>query len=84
MKSDLFTIIKKELTRFFGDKRMLMTAIMPGILIFAIYSVMGEGFSSMNTVEDDYHYKVQVVEMPQALAGLKDMEGLEIVEVTSA
>ena len=84
MKSDLFTIIKKELTRFFGDKRMLMTAIMPGILIFAIYSVMGEGFSSMNTVEDDYHYKVQVVEMPQALAGLKDMEGLEIIEVSSA
>ena len=84
MKSDLFTIIKKELTRFFGDKRMLMTAIMPGILIFAIYSVMGEGFSSMNTVEDDYNYKVQIVEMPQALAGLKDMEGLEIIEVSSA
>ena len=55
MKSDLFTIIKKELARFFGDKRMLLTALMPGLLIYAMYSVMGEGFSSMHTVEDDYH-----------------------------
>lgn len=84
MKSDLLTIIKKELTRFFGDKRMLMTALMPGLLIYAMYSVMGEGFSSMHTVEEDYNYKVQVVNMPQALVGLKEMEGLEISEITSA
>ena len=84
MKSDLLTIIKKELTRFFGDKRMLMTALMPGLLIYAMYSVMGEGFSSINTVEDDYNYKIQVVDMPQALVSLKEMEGLEITEITSA
>ena len=84
MKSDLLTIIKKELTRFFGDKRMLMTALMPGLLIYAMYSVMGEGFSSLHTIEEDYNYKVQVVNMPQALVSLKEMEGLEITEITSA
>ncbi|MGN1156878.1 MAG: ABC transporter permease [Agathobacter sp.] len=84
MKSDLLTIIKKELTRFFGDKRMLMTALMPGLIIYAMYSVMGEGFSSMNNVEDGYNYKIQVVDMPQALVSLKEMEGLEITEITSA
>ena len=81
MKSDLFTIIKKELSRFFGDKRMLFTAIMPGILIFAIYSVMGEGFSTMHTVEDNYIYDLRVVELPQALEGLREMDGVNIVTV---
>ena len=81
MKSDLFTIIKKELSRFFGDKRMLFTAIMPGILIFAIYSVMGEGFSTMHTVEDNYIYDLRVVELPQALEGLREMDGINIVTV---
>ena len=84
MKSDLFTIIKKELARFFGDKRMLFTAIMPGLLIYAMYSVMGDGFASMHTVEDDYQYEVRVVDLPDALASLKGMEGLEIIEVTSS
>ena len=81
MKSDLFTIIKKELTRFFGDKRMLFTALMPGILIYAMYSVMGEGFSSMNTVEDNYIYDLRVVNLPEVLEGLRETEGLNIVTV---
>ena len=41
MKSDLLTIIKKELSRFFGDKRMVMAVILPGILIYVMYSFMG-------------------------------------------
>lgn len=81
MKSDLFTIIKKELARFFGDKRMLLTALMPGLLIYAMYSVMGEGFSSMHTVEDTYIYDLRVVDLPQALAGLKEMDGLNVITV---
>lgn len=81
MKSDLFTIIKKELARFFGDKRMLLTALMPGLLIYAMYSVMGEGFSSMHTVEDTYIYELRVVDLPQALAGLKEMDGLNVITV---
>ena len=81
MKSDLFTIIKKELARFFGDKRMLLTALMPGLLIYAMYSVMGEGFSSMHTVEDTYIYDLRVVDLPQALEGLKEMDGVNIITV---
>ena len=80
-KSDLFTIIKKEFARFFGDKRMLFTAIMPGFLIYVLYSFMGNGFASMYTTEDDYVYDVRVVNMPQSLSILKDMEEMDISEV---
>ncbi len=80
-KSDLFTIIKKEFARFFGDKRMLVTAIMPGILIYVLYSFMGSGFESMHSTEDNYVYDVRVVNMPQTLVSLKEMEELDITEV---
>ena len=38
-KSNILTIVKKELRRFFGDKRMVMTILLPGLLIYAIYSL---------------------------------------------
>lgn len=39
---NLWTIIKKELRRFFTDKRMLSALLLPGILIFVLYSIMGD------------------------------------------
>jgi len=77
-KSDLFTIIKKEFARFFGDKRMVLTAILPGILIYVMYTAMGSAFSEMHAVEETYVYDINIVSMPQSLATLKDMKEFEI------
>ena len=38
---NVFTIIKKEFARFFKDKRMVITVLLPGLLIYLVYSVMG-------------------------------------------
>ena len=81
MKSDLITIIKKEFARFFGDKRMVFTALIPGVLIYAMYSFMGDGLSQMYEPEDNYVYEVNVVNMPQTLAFLDEMEGVEISKI---
>lgn len=81
MKSNLFTIIKKEMARFFGDKRMVFTAVMPGILIYVMYTFMGNGFAEMNSVEEDYSYDIRVVDMPQALATLKEEDGFTFTDV---
>ncbi len=40
-KSKILTVMKKELRRFFGDRRMLVTILLPGVLIYVIYSLMG-------------------------------------------
>ena len=40
MKS-VFTIVKKEFARFFKDKRMIITVLLPGLLIYVVYSIMG-------------------------------------------
>ena len=81
MKSDLITIIKKEFARFFGDKRMVLTALMPGVLIYALYSFMGDGLSQMYEPEDNYVYEINVVNMPQTLAFLGETENIEITEI---
>ena len=42
---NILTIMKKELRRFFGDRRMIATLILPGLLIYVIYSLMGGALS---------------------------------------
>ena len=48
MKNNVFTIMKKEFARFFGDKRLVITTlILPGLLIYLMYSFMGDGMTDM-------------------------------------
>ncbi len=78
MKSDLLTIMKKEFARFFGDKRMIMTAIMPGVLIYVLYSLMGSGMSEMFSTDEDYVYEVNVVNLPQSMSIMEEMESFDV------
>lgn len=56
----IFTIIKKELKRFFTDKRMLITLFVPGILIFVLYSFMGSFMESALTNDPNHEYIVYI------------------------
>ncbi len=56
-------IFKKELRRFFTDTRMLLTVLLlPGALIYVMYSLMGNAMGDMFTVEEDYNYLIGVNE----------------------
>ena len=62
--NSIFTIIKKELKRFFTDKRMLVSLFLPGILIFIIYGFIGNiAKDSLNSTKE-YTYSVYVENMP--------------------
>ena len=51
---NILTIMKKEFARFFKDKRLCFTTIlMPGLLIYIIYSFMGSALTDMYTVDDE-------------------------------
>ena len=58
--NNIFAILKKELRRFFTDKRMLLSLFLPGILIFIIYTAMGSIFSNFFNPSDDYNYIVYI------------------------
>lgn len=69
MKSNTLTIIKKEFARFFGDRQLLFTTvIMPGLLIYIIYSLMGTGIQSMITKGAGEVVTMRVENMPASLA----------------
>lgn len=63
--NNILTIIKKELARFFGDKRLVFTTVlMPGLMIYIMYTLMGQGLMKDLTTSDDYIAKAYVVNMP--------------------
>lgn len=44
---NVITVIKKEFSRFFRDKRLVLgTLLLPGLLIFVLYTFMGNAFAS--------------------------------------
>jgi len=67
--NNTWTIIKKEFARFFGDKQLLFTAvIMPGLLIYIIYSLMGSGLARMETEGADEQVILRVENLPESMA----------------
>ena len=71
MKSNTLTIIKKEFARFFGDRQLLFTTvIMPGLLIYIIYSLMGTGIQKMISEGANEVVTLQVENMPASMAPL--------------
>ena len=69
MKSDMLTIIKKEFARFFGDRRMVFTTVlMPGLMIYVLYTFMGKGMMGQFTTDDTYVATAYVQNMPEELS----------------
>lgn len=67
MRNNILTIMGKEFTRFFGDRRMLLSLLLPGILIYILYSFMGTALADMFTPEEDYLSSVYIENMPASL-----------------
>ncbi len=65
----IFTIFKKELARFFKDRRTLTALIMPGILIYVLYSLMGGVMTDSFMPDEDYAPVISVVNEPESLGG---------------
>lgn len=76
--TDIFTIIKKELRRIFTDKRMLMTLILPGVLIFVLYSLMGSFMESAFTPSTQHEYSVAIFGQPDEFKELDTVEDYKI------
>ncbi len=65
----VFTIIKKEFSRFFKDRRMIITILLPGLLIYILYSVMGGIFTDQAKVDKEYKPSSYVINMPEGEMG---------------
>ncbi|MCL2048436.1 MAG: ABC transporter permease subunit [Defluviitaleaceae bacterium] len=85
MRNNVFTVMKKECSRIFNDRKLFFTTvILPGLLMFVIYSLIGTAMQGMFDVEDDYEYQVYAVGFPEALAPLFAEQPLHIIEISEA
>lgn len=80
---EIFVIVKKELKRFFTDKRMIMSLILPGVLIFVLYSLMGNFIGKAITPADDYEYVICVENESITLDGYLSTLGFKYKKINA-
>lgn len=85
MKSSIFVVMRKELMRFFLDRKLVMNCVLlPGLMIFIMYTFMGSALDNFSQVEDDYKASVHVVNLPDSIGGmLASSDVMEVEEITA-
>ena len=80
MKGNVFAIMRKELARFFSNKvSAIVTILLPGLLIFAMWTVMGDVMKSSFMPDEDARPVVAVVNEPESVADLAEQAGIDVV-----
>ena len=77
--SGIITIMKKELSRFFSDKRTVAGILLPGIMIYVLYTFMGSAMGSAFGVDEDYAPTVQAACLPSSMEALLPQTGFTII-----
>lgn len=82
---NIWTIMKKEFSRFFRDKRLVLTLILPGVLIYLVYSFLGQGiFEKLDGVDENYIYQIYTVNMPESFKNpFAELENVELKELSA-
>ena len=78
--NSIFKIFKKELDRFFRDRRTLIALIMPGILIYLLYSLMGNFMGDAFMPDEEYTPIIYSVNPPESAKALFSAAEIEITE----
>ena len=74
----ILTIFKKELARFFKDKRTLIALLLPGILLYVIYSIMGGAMSDAFAPDEEYIPKISAVALPDSIGAICGVSGIVV------
>jgi len=83
VKNGAFVVFKKEMARFLGDRRLFFTTvILPGLLIFIMYNVMGNVMSDnlgskMTAVSDVY-----AVDIPDGIKSLFESGAFNVTVIS--
>lgn len=73
MKNNTWTIMRKELARFFGDRGIFFAVvIMPGLMIYLIYTLVGNNIDQQVQEDTEAVTTVYVDNMPAQLTPLFD------------
>lgn len=63
----ILTILKKEFARIFKDRRLLLSLLLPGILIYCIYSLLGGAIGNIVSPSENDTYTVAFLNLPDSI-----------------
>lgn len=82
MLKTVWLIFKKECSRFMKDRRMIfMVILLPALLMYGMYSLMGTSMTNSTTVAEDYSFNCYVRNAPTAYAPIFDALHFEVVNI---
>lgn len=84
MRQPVLTILKKELARFFGDKRMVISILLPGLLIYVMYSFMGTALTSQFSGDGTDTYTISAVNLPDSIRAMAEPAGIVFDEIDAS
>lgn len=80
MKSNVITIAQKELARFFSNKVSALVAIvLPGLLIFVMWTFMGNAMGTMFAPDENKQPTIAVVNEPASIDARSSEANIKIV-----
>ena len=80
----IFTIFKKEVFRFMKDKRTLVALLLPGLLIYSLYSIMGGALSNAFAPTEDYKTSIVAVNLPVSVGSMLTDDTFVVTTVSEA
>lgn len=83
----IFTIVKKELKRSFTDVRVLLGMLLPGIIIFLMYSFMGNIISGVEEHQssfDSFVVRIDNIPNDDKIKGFFEDRNYNIMEIDSS
>ena len=78
---NILTIMSKEFTRFFTDKRMIFMTLIPAVMIYATYTLMGTLLSNMISPDEDHVSQIFAVNSPVSITQRAPTFGLTVQSV---
>jgi len=76
--------MSKEFTRFFTDKRMILMTLLPAIMIYATYSLMGMLMGNLFAPDEDHTSQIYSVNTPASITQLMQSAGISANNANAA
>ena len=76
---NILTIMSKEFARFFYDKRMVLMTILPAVMIYAVYTLMGTMLTNVFTPDIDRKSVIYAVNAPTSITQAAQTAGISLI-----
>ena len=80
---NVITVMSKEFTRFFTDKRMVAMTLMPAVLIYVIYSFMGSTLGNVFAPDEGHNPVIYAVNTPSSISQMSTGAGLSLLSANA-